>query len=78
MDFEKEISNVIEAILTQNTEKNAAAVSALKNSITQSPYNFHDPNVYDTVLMYPIRQMTSAIADNYLGFKDKTGKAAFI
>lgn len=78
MDFEKEISNVIEAILTQNAEKNAAAVSALKNSINQSPYNFHDPNVYDTVLMYPIRQMTGAVADNYLGFKDKTGKAAFI
>ena len=58
MDFENEIRNVIEAILTQDAEKNAAAVSALKNAINQSPYNFHDPNVYDTVLMYPIRQIT--------------------
>ena len=78
MDFENEIRNVIEAILTQDAEKNAAAVYALKNSINQSPYDFNDPNVYDTMFVYQIRKIIRGIANKYIGFEDTSGKAEFI
>ena len=76
--MEKEIKNILESILNDDSKKVKKDVEELKETLDKTKYNFHDADVYYTMFVYRIEKIIKEIANKYGGFKDSSGKAEFI
>ena len=76
--MEKELKNILESILNEDSEKVKKDVKELEEALEQTKYDFHDADVYDTIFVYQIRKIIREIANKYIGFEDTSGKAEFI
>ena len=76
--MEKELKNILESILNEDSEKVKKDVKELEETLEQTKYDFHDADIYDTIFVYQIRKIIKGIANKYIGFEDTSGKAEFI
>lgn len=73
-DIQDVISSLAKGIEAENEEINRDAVISILKSLSDSPYDFTNPDIFNTMFMFPLEQLLELVAKNLHEEKDPVVK----